>query len=133
MDQQSIVLYLSRKGLSAVAMHDDLVATLGTEAVSCPSMTRYLREAIFTSSNPRDPLPPPEHRLDDSDQAILLALVDRPVASIRELSRLAYLPRTTVDRRLTESLGFRVRHLPWVPFLSCYQKLDQMRLSQQLF
>jgi hypothetical protein len=47
MDQQSIVLYLSKKGLSAVAIHDDLLATLGPEAVSYPSVTRYLGEAIF--------------------------------------------------------------------------------------
>jgi hypothetical protein len=74
MDQQSIVLYLCRKGLSAVAIHDDLVATLGAEGVSCPSVTRYLREAIF-ASNPPDPLPPPEHQLNDSDQVILVARV----------------------------------------------------------
>jgi hypothetical protein len=36
MGQQSIVLYLSRKGLSAVAIHDDLVAILGAEAMSYP-------------------------------------------------------------------------------------------------
>jgi hypothetical protein len=34
MDQQSIVLYLARKGLSAFAIHHDLVATLGEEAIS---------------------------------------------------------------------------------------------------
>jgi hypothetical protein len=51
MDQQSIVLYLPRKGLPAVAIHDDLVATLGAEAVSYPSMTHYLGEGVFTSSN----------------------------------------------------------------------------------
>jgi hypothetical protein len=67
MDQQSIVLYLSRKGLSAVAIHDDLVPILGAEAVSYPSVTRYLGEAIFASSNPPDSLPPLEHQLDDSD------------------------------------------------------------------
>jgi hypothetical protein len=67
MDQQSIVFYRSRKGLSAAAIHDNLVATIGAEAVNYPSMTRYLREAIFTSSNPPDPLPPPDHQLDDSD------------------------------------------------------------------
>jgi hypothetical protein len=77
---------LSRKGLSAVAIYDDLVATLGAAAVSYSSATRYLREAIFASSNPPDPLPLPEHQLDDSDQAILLALADPPFASIRELS-----------------------------------------------
>jgi hypothetical protein len=39
MDQQSIVLYLSRNGLSSVAIHDDFVATLGAEMVSYPSVT----------------------------------------------------------------------------------------------
>jgi hypothetical protein len=122
MDQQSIILYLSRKVFSVVAIHDDLVATLGVEAVSYPSVTRYLREAIFASSNPPEPLPPPEHQLDDSDQAILLALVDQPFASIREFSAFTHLPRTTVHRRLTQSLGFRVRHLRWLPFFVTLSK-----------
>jgi hypothetical protein len=73
-----------RKGLSAVAIHDDLVATFGPEAVNYQSVTRYLREAIFASSNPPDPFPPPEHQLDESDQDILLMLADQPFASIRE-------------------------------------------------
>jgi hypothetical protein len=42
MDQQSIVLYLFRNGLSPVAIHDDRVATLGAEAVSYPSVTRIV-------------------------------------------------------------------------------------------
>jgi hypothetical protein len=75
-------------------------------------------------------LPPPEHQFDDSGQAILLALADQSFASIRELSRLTHIPRTTVQRRLTQSLGFRVRHLRWVPhFFSLCQKLDRVRLS----
>jgi hypothetical protein len=49
------------KELSAFSIHDDLVAALGAEAVSYPSVTRCLHEAIFTSSNPLDPLPLPEH------------------------------------------------------------------------
>jgi hypothetical protein len=96
----TIVLYLSRKGLSAVAIHDDLVATLGAEAVSYPPVTRYLREAIFASSNRPDSLPPPKHQLDDFDQAILLALTDQLFASIRKLSQFAHLLRTTAHRRL---------------------------------
>jgi hypothetical protein len=61
MDQQSIVFCLSKKGLSAVAISVDLLATLDAEAMSYPLVTRCLREAIFASSNPLDPLPPPEH------------------------------------------------------------------------
>jgi hypothetical protein len=37
MDQRSIVLYLARKGLAAVAIDEDLVAILGAEANNCPS------------------------------------------------------------------------------------------------
>jgi hypothetical protein len=85
MDQQSIVLYLSRKGLSAAAIHDNIVATLGAEALSYPSVTPCLREAIFVSSNSPDPLLVAEHQLDDFDQAILLALAGQRFASIREL------------------------------------------------
>jgi hypothetical protein len=62
------------------------VATFGAEVVSYPSVTRYLREAIFALSNPPDLLSPPEHQLDDSDRAIFLALADQPFESIHELS-----------------------------------------------
>jgi hypothetical protein len=39
MDQQSIILNLSRKVLSAVAIHDELVATLAAEAANYPFVT----------------------------------------------------------------------------------------------
>jgi transposase len=45
MTQRSIVAYLSLKGMSASEIHDDIVATLGVDAVSYSSVTRYLREA----------------------------------------------------------------------------------------
>jgi hypothetical protein len=139
MEQRSIVLYLARKGLSPLRIHDNLVTTLGADAhanadaVSYSSLTRYLRDAVFASSNPPTPLPEPEAQFDDCDHAILLALAEQPFGSVRELSRLIHLPRTTVHRRLTKSLGFRVRHLRWVPhLLSHSQKLDRVTLSQEL-
>jgi hypothetical protein len=45
MTQPPIVAYLSLKGMSAREIHDDIVATLGPDAVSYSSVTRYLREA----------------------------------------------------------------------------------------
>jgi hypothetical protein len=75
---------------------------LGAEAVSYLSVTAYLREARFS-----EPKPEP----DDSDNAILLALAEQPFASVRQLARLTNQPRSTVHRQLTQSLGFRVRHL----------------------
>jgi hypothetical protein len=76
MEQRSIVLYLARKRLSPLAIHDDLVTTLGADAdadaVSYSSVTHYLRAAVYTSSNPPTPLPEPEAQFDDYDHAIML-------------------------------------------------------------
>jgi hypothetical protein len=75
MEQRSIVLYLTRKGLSPLAIHDDLVTTLGAnaDAMSYSSVIRYRRAAVFAFSNPHTPLPEPEAQFDDSDHAIMLS------------------------------------------------------------
>jgi hypothetical protein len=74
-----------------------------------------------------------QSNLDDLNQANLAALKDRPCASVRQLSRLTHLPSTTVHRRLTQSLGFVVRHLRWVPHvLSDAQKGERVNLSRRL-
>jgi hypothetical protein len=91
-DQRSIVLYLARKELSATAIHHDLVTTLGLEAVSYSSVTGYLRAAIFVWSNSHVNIPETEPQFDNFDQAVLLALAERPFASIQELGRLTHLP-----------------------------------------
>jgi hypothetical protein len=135
MEQRSIVLYLDRKVLSPLAIHDDRVTMLGADAdaVTYSSVTRYLHDAVIASSNPPTPLPQPEAQFDDCDHAMLLALTEQPFALVRELSRLTHLPRTTVQRKSTKSLRFRVLHLRWVPhLLSHSQKLDRVTLSQEL-
>jgi hypothetical protein len=45
MDQRSIVLYLNRKGLTVQVIHNDLVATLGEEAIAYSTVRNYLRVA----------------------------------------------------------------------------------------
>jgi hypothetical protein len=49
--KRSIVAHLSLKGMSAHEIHDDIVTTLGRDAVSYSSVSRYLREAGFPPSN----------------------------------------------------------------------------------
>jgi hypothetical protein len=51
MDQRSIVPYLTSKELAAIAIHHDLVATLGPDALSYSAVTHCLREIIFVLSN----------------------------------------------------------------------------------
>jgi hypothetical protein len=83
MTQRPVVAYLSLKGMLAREIHDDIVATLGPDAVSYSSVTHYLCEARFPLSKP-EPHPADVQRdLDDSDQAILAALEDDPFVSVR--------------------------------------------------
>jgi hypothetical protein len=49
------------------------------------------------------------------ESAILDALAQSPFSSIRKLAGLTLIPTTTVYRRLTQLLGFVVKHLRWVP------------------
>jgi hypothetical protein len=67
------------------------------------------------------------------DQAILDALEHYPFSSIQELARLTYIPTTTVDQHLTQSLGFVVKHLCWIPqTLTPTQKTERATLSIEL-
>jgi hypothetical protein len=110
MEQRSNVLYLVRKGFSRLPFDNDLVAPLAADALSYLSVTRYVHDAVFVSSNPHTHLSGLETEFDHCDHAILLAVADQSFASVWELSRLTNPPRTTVHRRLTKSLGFRMRH-----------------------
>jgi hypothetical protein len=70
MTQCSIVIHLSLEGMPAREIHDDIIATLGPDAVSYSSVTHYLRETRFLHSK-SEPLPADVQRdLDDSDRAI---------------------------------------------------------------
>jgi hypothetical protein len=131
MTRRPIAVYFSLKEMSVREIHDEIVTTLGPDAVSSSSVTRYLREARFPPSKP-EPHPAGVQRdFDDSNQAILAALEDSPFASVRQLSRLTHLPSATVYRRLTKSLGFGARHLQWVPHaLSDAQKDERVNLSR---
>jgi hypothetical protein len=117
----------------ACEIHDDIVVTLGPDAVSDSSVTRYLCEARFPPSKPEPYLADVQRDLDNSDQGILAALKDSPFAWVRQFSRLTHLPSTTVYRGLTQSPGFMSRHHRWVPHaLSDTQKGKKVNLSRQL-
>jgi hypothetical protein len=121
------------KGLSAVAIDDNPVATLGAEGISYPSVQRQLREARLATSNPEASFSQLDIEPDDCDEAILLALNEQLFASIRQLARLTHLPRTTIHRRLTRSLGFYVQHLRCIPHRpSDTQQSNRVELSRAL-
>jgi hypothetical protein len=84
---------------------------LGAGAVAIPTVTWYLRTAKFPAQSKEALHEAGVTRTDSVDAAILEALTGDPLSSVRELSRLTCLSRSSVHRRLTESLGFTIRHL----------------------
>jgi hypothetical protein len=48
MDQKPIVLYLRMKGMALDAIHNDLVRTLGKDAVAFSTVTKYARSTQFS-------------------------------------------------------------------------------------
>jgi hypothetical protein len=117
MDQKPILLYLRMKGMALDAIHDDLVSTLGKDAVAYSTVSKSARKAQFSGRKEAMPPEAPDVERSPVDEAILTGLAEFPFSSVRELSRKICLPRSTVHPHwhLTQSFRFTVRHLRWVP------------------
>jgi hypothetical protein len=114
MDQRSIAHCLSKKGLTAKEIHQELVRKLGTGAVVYPTVMWYLHAVKFSAQSKEAPDEVGVTQTDSVDAAILKALTENPFSSMSKSSPLTCLSRSTVHRYLTESLGFAVRHLHWI-------------------
>jgi hypothetical protein len=108
MDQQLIVMYLSLKDLNAAEIHNDLIATLKGEAKSYRTVAYYLRKPSFLSPKTSHPSESPTPIIDESDEAILLALFEDPFTSVWQLARRTHLHTSTVYDHLIHKLGFTV-------------------------
>jgi hypothetical protein len=106
---------------------------LGKEAVTYSTVTKYAENARFALTTEAIPPKPAEGGHGPVDEAILAAIGEKPFSSGRELSRLTCLPRSTVHRRLAQSLRFPVRHLRLVPgFLPAEQKRTRVDMAGEL-
>jgi hypothetical protein len=123
--------------MSLNAIHEDLVRVrvrvLGENAAAYSTVTKYVRGGKFPPKNDRPPSQPLTLEPGPVDQAILTALADYLFSSVRELSRLTCLPRSTVHRSLTDSLHFRIQHLRWIPqLLNPEQKRIRVNMGGEL-
>jgi hypothetical protein len=133
MDKRSIVLYLNRKGWTAQVMHDDLVATLGEEALAYITVTNYPWAARIIPRDATQFSDAISPHIDLSDEAILRALEELSFSSVRQLTYATHLPVITVYWRLSAKLGFTPRHLRWVPHIvSDHQKATRVKCSRSL-
>jgi hypothetical protein len=133
MDFNSIALYLKAKGMNARALHNDLVAMLGTKVLGDSIVLRWLREAQLDQFLETAVDFTEDAEVDEIDEAILSALEFQPFDSVRDIAQLSPLARSTAHWHLTRSLGFLVRHLRWIPHvLTQEQKPIRVSNSEQV-
>jgi hypothetical protein len=82
MNQQSIAMYLSLKGLNAVEIYNDIVVTLKGEAKSYRTVAYPLCKPNFSSPKTAQPSESPAPILIESDETIFLAASEEPFASV---------------------------------------------------
>jgi hypothetical protein len=119
MDFQSIVMYLSLKGLNAVEIHSDLVAILKGEAKFYRIVACHLRNPSFSSPVIPSPSESPAPILNESDEADLLSFSEQPFTSVRQLAGRAHLHPSTVYDHPAHKLGFTVQDIFVGSYLFC--------------
>jgi hypothetical protein len=107
-----MVLYLRMKGMALDAIHDDLVRTLGKNAVAYLTVTKYTHSVQFSGRKKATLPEAPGVERRPVDEAILMDLAEFPFpfSFVHELSRRICLQRSTVHRHrhLKQSLRFTV-------------------------
>jgi hypothetical protein len=131
MDRQPIVLYLPMKGMAFDAIHDDLVRTIGKDAVAYSTVTKYACSAQFSGRKEATLPEDPDVELNSVDEAILTALAECLFSSVHELSWRICLPRSTVHRRLTHSLHGATSSMG-SPLLTAEQKQIRVQMATKL-
>jgi hypothetical protein len=84
MKQRSICLFLAVKRVSAQAIHSELLAVLGLDAIAASRVTKYLRQKQFPVI-PCQPSDEPSTII--IDNGILDALAKQPLSSIPRLTK----------------------------------------------
>jgi hypothetical protein len=110
MDRKPIFLYLPMKWMALDAIHDDLVRTLGKDAVTYSTVTKYARSAQFSGRKEATPPEAPDAELSPVDEAILTALAEFPFpfSSVH----LHFLMNSQLYFVFLDSLSFRATEWP---------------------
>jgi hypothetical protein len=114
-------MFLSRQLFSAPTIYEQLVAILGLNTITYYTMPKYLKETRWTAGKGENP---EMDDLDVVDQIILAALEERPFLLMQELAKRTCVTFFTVHWRFTNSMGFVVKHLRWIP-----HKLNEAQLE----
>lgn len=128
-DLKSIVLYLGKKGLSSIAILNDINETLGPNKIGYSTISKYLRSQSFSPK--KTPIEKKQEKsLDEKNQIIILhALELFPFLLVREIAKMTNIPKSSVYHILTEQLHYVLKHLRWIPHSlnssQCFQRVIQ--------
>jgi transcriptional antiterminator len=109
-EQRLIIKILRFKGMKLVNIHHELTEVFGEETYALPRVKYWINQLKTSRTIMIDDVRPGRPSIEQIDALILKQLSETPFASIRSLSKDLEIPKTTVRRRLTESLQFKSRH-----------------------
>jgi hypothetical protein len=124
MDQRSVCMFLRKKLCSASAIYEQFVAFLESDAIPYTVMSKYLKETMWMACKNESPEMEGSYVI---DQAILAAPEKRPFSLVRDLTKQTCISPFTIHWRLTNSMGFVVKHLRWTP-----RKLNEAQLAARI-
>jgi hypothetical protein len=112
MDQRSVCLFFDKQSLSDSVIHENLVVVLGSNTIASSSVTRYFTRVLWTPDKEKRPI---SGCADVFGQAIRTALDEQPFSSMRNIARRMCIPTTAMWSRVTNSIGFTVKHIRRAP------------------
>ena len=132
-DFRSIVLFLHIKGEEPKKIQSEINDTFHKNIIGYSTVTKYIRESkipLKSDANVKEDIKLDHFHL---HQLILKVLKDYPFSSIREISEITGIPKSSVYDMLTRELHFVLVHLKWVPhFLNSSQKVARVEISKSL-
>jgi hypothetical protein len=117
MNQKSIVVFLHLKGLSARAkdVHTELVQVLGSDAIASSTVTKKIQDDVILQNEPEAEDMAEHQGFLITNNAILEAFEILLFPRICQIAKMAFIPPTTVFRRLAKSLRFVLKRLRCFP------------------
>lgn len=127
-----LVIYWESKELTAIAIYQKCCKNFGENAVAYSTITDWCRKIKRGENILQRKIGSGISQDNYVDQKILLELEQMPFHSVRSLSTVLKIPKSTIFDHL-HKMGFIVKHLRFVPhILSPSQKVQRMNLSKQL-
>jgi hypothetical protein len=127
-EQCVIIKILQFKRIKLRDIQQELTLVFGEESYTLASVKRCIHELKTGRTTMTDDPRPGKPSIGHIDVLILKHLRESPFASVQSLTEDLKIPKTSVWRRLTESLQFKSRHFKWVPYMLT-EELRQKRVD----